>query len=328
MARWWRSARIRPPDHGTIVQSGPRSATGRSAPVRVLRCQARHQRVTESVRCELLPTDRVRITSRRRCRRQHAQFSWVLSRLPRHPHRSADLPAGGRRQGVVFAADHPERKEHWSARHRGDDHGAEFAAPVLDRYLAAPATTRSRRSSGPTRASRANLWQPVDQQPGSDEGAHGAFDDRSHARARSLSLTERVEQAGTVAVRALDILRNAARSRRLSPGATPRGTRRAVRPGSGDTVQGRNSGRIQRPTPKARQPTTRAHTVTVQAAPRDQPGPPGRDGVTAAVRGPRPISLRRTAPLPGRRPPWSSRTSAAAGDRARVHLRGEAPCKP
>ena len=58
-----------------------------------------------------------------------------------------------------------------------------------------------------------NLWQPVDQAPGSDHGAHGSFDDKSHPRSAQLTVTERVEQAGASVRSALGSLLGAARPR-------------------------------------------------------------------------------------------------------------------
>jgi NAD(P)-dependent dehydrogenase (short-subunit alcohol dehydrogenase family) len=234
-------ARMRPRDHGTIVQVG--SALGyRAIPLQSAYCGAKHaiNGFTESVRCELLHDgSRVRITIAQMPAVNTPQFSWVLSRLPRRPQPVPPIyqPEVAAR-GVVFAADHPERKEHWvGASTVGTIMAQKFAAPVLDRYLARTGYDSQQTKQRADPGQPSNLWQPVDQQPVSDEGAHGVFDDRSHARSPQLSFTERVEQAGTVAVRALDTLWNAARSRRLSPGATPRGTRGPARSAGGDIEQ-------------------------------------------------------------------------------------------
>jgi len=148
------------------------------------------------------------------------QFSWVLSRLPRRPQPVPPIyQPEVAAQGVVFAADHPERKEHWvGASTVGTITAQKFAAPLLDRYLARTGydsqQTRQRAGTGQP----SNLWQPVDQPPGSDQGAHGAFDQRSYAHSAQLSATERAEQAaekaGAIVTRALGSLRNAASRRR------------------------------------------------------------------------------------------------------------------
>jgi NAD(P)-dependent dehydrogenase (short-subunit alcohol dehydrogenase family) len=203
-------ARMRPRDRGTIVQVG--SALGyRAIPLQSAYCGAKHaiNGFTESVRCELLHDgSHVRITVVQMPAVNTPQFSWVLSRLPRHsqpvpPIYQPEVAA----QGVVFAADHPERKEHWvGASTAGTIMAQKFAAPVLDRYLARTGydSQQTGERAHPGRAS--NLWQPVDQSPGSDHGAHGAFDARSHAHSGQLSVTERAEQAGDAVLRAFGAL--------------------------------------------------------------------------------------------------------------------------
>ena len=80
-------ARMRPRDHGTIVQVG--SALGaRSIPLQAAYCGGKHaiNGFTESLRCELLHDhSNVRITVVQMPAVNTPQFSWVRSRLPRHP---------------------------------------------------------------------------------------------------------------------------------------------------------------------------------------------------------------------------------------------------
>jgi hypothetical protein len=146
----------------------------------------------------------------------------VLSRLSRRPQPVPPIyqPEVAAR-GVVFAADHPRRKEHWvGASTVGTIVAQRIAAPLLDRYLARTGYDSQQTSEQATPGQPANLWQPVDQQPGSDLGAHGNFDDRSHAYSAQLSATERVEQAGAVLGRALGTVKKAARPGQPSqPGA-------------------------------------------------------------------------------------------------------------
>jgi NAD(P)-dependent dehydrogenase (short-subunit alcohol dehydrogenase family) len=210
-------ARMRPRDRGAIVQVG--SALGyRAIPLQSAYCGAKHavNGFTESVRCELLHEgSKVRITVVQMPAVNTPQFSWVLSRLPRHPQPVPPIyQPEVAAQGVVFAADHADRKEHWvGASTAGTIMAQKFAAPVLDRYLARTGfdSQQTEERAAPGRPN--NLWQPVDQPPGSDEGAHGVFDDRSHARSVQLTVTERVEEAGATVRRALGSLLGAARSR-------------------------------------------------------------------------------------------------------------------
>ena len=209
--------RMRPRDRGTIVQVG--SALGyRAIPLQSAYCGAKHaiNGFTESVRCELLHEgSKVRITIVQMPAVNTPQFSWVLSRLPRQPQPVPPIyQPEVAAQGVVFAADHADRKEHWvGASTAGTIMAQKFAAPVLDRYLARTGFDSQQTDQRVAPGRPNNLWAPVDQPPGSDEGAHGLFDDRAHGRSAQLSVTERVEEAGATVRRALGSLLEAARSR-------------------------------------------------------------------------------------------------------------------
>jgi NAD(P)-dependent dehydrogenase (short-subunit alcohol dehydrogenase family) len=210
-------ARMRPRDRGAIVQVG--SALGyRAIPLQSAYCGAKHavNGFTESVRCELLHEgSKVRITVVQMPAVNTPQFSWVLSRLPRRPQPVPPIyQPEVAAQGVVFAADHADRKEHWvGASTAGTIMAQKFAAPVLDRYLARTGFDSQQTQEPAVPGRPNNLWQPVDQPPGSDEGAHGVFDSQSHARSAQLTVTERVEEAGATVRRALGSLLDAARAR-------------------------------------------------------------------------------------------------------------------
>ena len=210
-------ARMRPRDRGTIVQVG--SALGyRAIPLQSAYCGAKHavNGFTESVRTELLHEgSKVRITIVQMPAVNTPQFSWVLSRLPRQPQPVPPIyQPEVAAQGVVFAADHADRKEHWvGASTAGTIIAQKFAAPVLDRYLARTGFDSQQTDERAVPGRPNNLWQPVDQAPGSDEGAHGVFDNRAHGRSVQLTVTERVEEAGATVRRALGSLLGAARSR-------------------------------------------------------------------------------------------------------------------
>ncbi|HSZ38564.1 MAG TPA: SDR family oxidoreductase [Trebonia sp.] len=190
-------ARMRPRDRGTIIQVG--SALGyRAIPLQSAYCGAKHaiNGFTESVRCELLHEgSHVRITVVQMPAVNTPQFSWVLSRLPRRPQPVPPIyQPEVAAKGVVFAADHPDRKEHWvGASTVGTIVAQRIAAPLLDRYLARTGYDSQQTKQPADQGQPANLWEPVDQQPGSDRGAHGDFDDSSHSRSVQLSVTEAVE---------------------------------------------------------------------------------------------------------------------------------------
>jgi NAD(P)-dependent dehydrogenase (short-subunit alcohol dehydrogenase family) len=218
-------SRMRPRNQGTIVQVG--SALGyRAIPLQSAYCGAKHaiNGFTESVRTELMHDhSKVRITIVQMPAVNTPQFNWVLSRLPRRPQPVPPIyEPEVAAEGVVFAADHPDRKEHWvGASTVGTIVAQKFAAPLLDQYLARTGydSQQTGEKAAPNRPS--NLWQPVDQPPGSDQGAHGRFDDKSKPRSAQLTVTERVEEAGATVRRALDTLLGAGRDSLLG-GARPR----------------------------------------------------------------------------------------------------------
>jgi NAD(P)-dependent dehydrogenase (short-subunit alcohol dehydrogenase family) len=223
-------ARMRPRDRGTIVQVG--SALGyRAIPLQSAYCGAKHaiNGFTESIRTELMHDhSHVNITIVQMPAVNTPQFNWVLSRLPRRPQPVPPIyEPEVAAQGVVFAADHPERKEHWvGASTAGTIMAQKFAAPLLDQYLARTGYNSQQTDEREIPGRPNNLWQPVDQLPGSDQGAHGRFDDRAKSRSVQLTVAERVEEAGATVRRAFDTLLGAGRDNlfggSLLGGARPR----------------------------------------------------------------------------------------------------------
>jgi NAD(P)-dependent dehydrogenase (short-subunit alcohol dehydrogenase family) len=196
-------SRMRPRDRGVIVQVG--SALGeRSIPLQSAYCGAKHaiNGFTSSVRCELLhDKSGVRITVVQMPAVNTPQFSWVRSKLPRHPQPVPPIyqPEVAAR-GVVFAADHPERRQYFVGATTTATILANRVMPaLLDRYLAKTGYD-SQQTGGLERHDRPdNLWAPVDDPRGTDHGAHGEFDDRSHPRSAQLRLAEHPVAAATAA---------------------------------------------------------------------------------------------------------------------------------
>jgi hypothetical protein len=110
------------------------------------------------------------------------QFSWLLSRLPRHaqpvpPIYQPELAA----RAIVYAADHPKRREYWVGTTTAATLAANAIAPgLLDRYLARTGFSAQQTKQAQDPAAPHNLWQPADDRPGADFGAHGEFDQRAH----------------------------------------------------------------------------------------------------------------------------------------------------
>lgn len=197
-------AKMRPRDRGTIVQVGS-ALSQRSIPLQSAYCGAKHaiNGFTESVRCELFhERSNVRVTVVQMPAVNTPQFSWVLSRLPRHPQPVPPIyqPEVAAR-GVVYAADHPGRKQYWV----GDSTmvtllAQKFVAPLLDRYLGRTGFDSQQTDEQVNGQLPQNLWQPVDDEPGSDHGAHGEFDDKSHSHSPQLWLSQHPAVGGTGAL--------------------------------------------------------------------------------------------------------------------------------
>lgn len=180
--------RMRPRDRGTIVQVGSALAY-RAIPLQSAYCGAKHaiQGFTESVRSELLhEKSNVRITMVQMPALNTPQFSWVRSRLPRHP-----MPAPPIYQPEVAA-----RAIVWAAHHRRRELnvGASTAIVLLgnklfpgfgDRYLGRTGYDSQQTEEPVDRDRPDNLWGS----PPGDFGAHGVFDDRAHPRSLQLWAT-------------------------------------------------------------------------------------------------------------------------------------------
>ncbi|MGH8962175.1 MAG: SDR family oxidoreductase [Jatrophihabitantaceae bacterium] len=176
--------RMKERDRGVIVQVGSALAY-RGIPLQSAYCGAKHaiQGFHEALRCELLhEKSGVHVTMVQMPAVNTPQFSWVLSRLPRHaqpvpPIYQPELAA----RAVLYAADHPRRREYWVGSSTVGTLAANAIAPgLLDRYLGrtgfgSQQTDQKRDPDAPT-----NLWEPADGPSGRDFGAHGVFDDTSH----------------------------------------------------------------------------------------------------------------------------------------------------
>jgi short-subunit dehydrogenase len=177
-------------DRGTIVQVGSALAY-RGIPLQSAYCGAKHaiQGFNESLRVELLhDKSNVHVTMVQMPAVNTPQFGWVLSRLPQNaqpvpPIYQPEVAA----KAVLYAAEHPKRREYWVGGSTAGTLLANAVAPgILDRYLArtgfkSQQTGERRDPDRPT-----NLWHPVDDERGPDEGAHGDFDDQAKTRSPQL----------------------------------------------------------------------------------------------------------------------------------------------
>jgi len=196
-------ARMRPRDHGAIVQVG--SALGaRGIPLQSAYCGGKHaiNGFTESLRCELRhDKSNVHVTVVQMPAVNTPQFSWVRSRLPRHPQPVPPIyqPEVAAR-GIVYAADHPRHKQYVVGATTAATIMANRVAPaLLDRYLAR-AGYDSQQTGEPEPSRPDNLREPVDEPRGDDHGAHGEFDDRSHRHSAQLFVSHHPAAATATAV--------------------------------------------------------------------------------------------------------------------------------
>ncbi|MFI0357541.1 SDR family oxidoreductase [Actinomadura sp. 9N407] len=181
-----------PRDRGTIVQTGSALAK-RGIPLQSAYCGAKHaiQGFHESLRTELMHDGSgIRTTIVHMPAVNTPQFDWVESRLPKKaqpvpPIYQPEVAA----KALVYAADHPGRREYWIGGSTvGTLLGNRLAPGLLDRYLARTGF-RSQQTGRPQDPDQpANLWEPADGVTGHDYGAHGSFDDRSHGRSYQMYL--------------------------------------------------------------------------------------------------------------------------------------------
>jgi len=194
-----------PRGRGAIVQVGSTLAY-RGIPLQSAYCGAKHaiQGFNEALRCELLhDKSGVATTMVQLPAVNTPQFDWVLNRLQ---HKAQPVPPIYQPEvvarTVLYAADHPQRREYWCGETTAATLLLNAVAPgLLDRYLARTGY-RSQQTAEPNPpGAPENLWAPVDGPDGVDHGAHGRFDSRSHARSPQawLSRHHAVTAAGLAA---------------------------------------------------------------------------------------------------------------------------------
>lgn len=176
-------------DRGAIVQVGSALAY-RGIPLQAAYCGAKHaiQGFTESLRCELLhDRSNVHVTMVQLPALNTPQFTWVKSRLPRRaqpvpPIFEPEVAA----RAIVFAADHPRRREYWVGGSTVGTLLANSLAPgILDRYLARTGYDSQQTDEPRYPDEPDNLWKPVDAADGADYGTRGRFE-HGHDRSRQI----------------------------------------------------------------------------------------------------------------------------------------------
>lgn len=178
--------RMKARDRGTIVHVGSALAY-RGIPLQTAYCGAKHatQGFHEALRCELLhEKSNVHATMVQMPAVNTPQFSWVLSRLPRHPQPVPPIyqPETVARQ-VLYAADHPRRREYWVGSSTVATLAANALVPgLLDRYLARTGFQSQQTDQPHDPDAPVNLFEPADSGDGDDFGARGVFSARTIRR--------------------------------------------------------------------------------------------------------------------------------------------------
>ena len=197
--------RMRPRNHGTIVQVGSALAY-RSIPLQSAYCGAKHAIVgfTDSIRSELIHDhSRVHITVVQMPALNTPQFSWCKSNM----HRKAQpVPP-------IFQPEVGAEAVYWAAHQRHREvfvgwptvraiWGQRFIPGILD-HLAAKMAWEGQLYDGAPDPNRAvDLYEPV---PG-HQGAHGAFDSQAKNSSWELGLTMRASWLATAVASAAGLV--------------------------------------------------------------------------------------------------------------------------
>jgi NAD(P)-dependent dehydrogenase (short-subunit alcohol dehydrogenase family) len=180
--------RMRPRNHGTIVQVGSALAY-RAIPLQSAYCGSKFaiRGFTDSLRSELLhDNSAVHITMVQMPALNTPQFDWGRNKMPKRPQPVPPIfEPEVAAEAIVYAA-HARRREVWVG---GPTIKAILANKVLpgllDRYLARFGYQGQMAPASADRNAPDNLFAPV---PG-DHGAHGRFDNRSTDHSLALWAT-------------------------------------------------------------------------------------------------------------------------------------------
>jgi NAD(P)-dependent dehydrogenase (short-subunit alcohol dehydrogenase family) len=175
--------RMLPRDRGVIVQVGSALAYG-SIPLQAAYCASKHaiRGFTASLRTELLhDRSKVRVTMVQMPALNTPQFDWCQTRLPRKPQPVPPIYQPEMGAEAIYWAAHHDRRELFVGWSTVLVIQLNKILPGLAGLYLARTGYRSQQYDGPVDPDRPiDLWEPVDQTR--DYGAHGAFDDRAHAR--------------------------------------------------------------------------------------------------------------------------------------------------
>jgi short-subunit dehydrogenase len=179
---------MRPRGHGTIVEVGSALAY-RGIPLQAPYCASKHaiEGFVESLRTELIhDCPDIRLTMVQLPALNTPQFSWVRTRLPRHPQPVPPIfqPEVAAR-AVLWASDHAPREVNVGLPTLKTRLANALAPGLVDRYLARKGYG-SQQTGEPVDPEHwhDNIDKPMDAER--DFGAHGAFDAKAHKHSMAL----------------------------------------------------------------------------------------------------------------------------------------------
>ena len=172
-------------NRGCIVQVGSALAY-RSIPLQAPYCGAKHaiRGFTDSLRSELIhDRSNIHLTMVQMPALNTPQFSWCKTTLPRHPQPVPPIfQPEVAAEAIVWAAHHKRREIYVGGPTILAIEGNKIAPGWLDHYLARTCYDGQQTDEPVGRDRPNNLFDPVS----GDAGAHGIFDDRSHATSAQL----------------------------------------------------------------------------------------------------------------------------------------------
>jgi short-subunit dehydrogenase len=208
--------RMRPRDRGTIVNVGSALAY-RAIPLQAAYCGSKFacRGFTEAVRAELLAEGSgVRISMVHLPAVNTPQFGWCLNRLPKHPRPVPPVYAPeAAARSIVRAALHPRRQKILGSFNTFLVLANKVAPGVLDHYVARTAISSQQTDDDADPDRPTDLWHPVDDPPGTDQGARGIFGDLEGGMRHPQSIKGLPQQVATAFLSAGDRLREVVRRR-------------------------------------------------------------------------------------------------------------------
>jgi short-subunit dehydrogenase len=179
-------SRMKPRDHGTIIQVGS-ALSYRAIPLQAAYCGSKFaiRGFTDSVRVELMhDKSRVHLTMVQLPGLNTTQFSWCRSKMPDHPQPvppiyQPEIPA----EAVYWASQH-DRREVWvGASAVLAILGNRLAPSIADRYLARTGFRGQQMQGNPVSPGRPdNLFEPLPRLA----ATHGIFDDQAKTRSPQM----------------------------------------------------------------------------------------------------------------------------------------------